>query len=191
MWEWTINLIADSIPLILAVAGIIVSYNEIPEKKRPWATVALLALGFIGTYAVRDARSIADAHHAKELADQKQEHKQQLDTLEKTIQTNELRNAGDMGYLKAKLEDALAHPAKQFDVKEFATVVGQQIKEGIKTSSNKELADATLKFAQSMREFAADFRKKSDERSRQEWNERASKPATTDTSDWKKWRDLD
>jgi hypothetical protein len=49
----------------------------------------------------------ADEAHAQEIREQKQttdDQKQAIENLKATIQTNEVRNAGQLGYMTAKLE---------------------------------------------------------------------------------------
>jgi hypothetical protein len=141
--------------ILLAVLGAIVSILEFSGWKR-WVMVLLFVLLGVGEYvSIRKA----DDAHAKEINDQKQA----VETLRNIVQVNEIRNAGDMGYLKAKLEDSeksndrlskfapaimkLAETSEEFTRKQYE----------VKVTSDKELYEFTMGVVKKIRDFSTKY----------------------------------
>ncbi len=83
--------------VVLAVLGAIVSIIEFRGWRR-WVLAAVFILLGVGEYI---SIGNADAAHDKEVSEQKQA----IESLRAVIQANEIRNASDLAYMRANLED--------------------------------------------------------------------------------------
>lgn len=177
--------------IILAVGGTILAIVEFKGVLRVALVVACVLLGAGEVVSIVKNES----EHTREVNEQKQA----VENLKNMIQTSEIRNAGDMGYLKGRLEAALSRPMPQFDTKGFAAALSEGIKTEIGNMSDKQLADATLAFCQELNVFSANHRAALYERmSQEETEDRAVGSAPMDQEGiekqrkiWDKYRQLD
>ena len=136
------------LPTLFAL-GIEVVSKEIKEHPYWRAAVLTFGLGLSVLTGLQIHR--ADKVHGGELDAQKQA----VENLKAMIQTNEVRNASDMGYLKAKLEDARMHQSVPFDTKLFARTLIQRVQQGIEVLSDQKLANESILFGKQLRQLSA------------------------------------
>jgi hypothetical protein len=59
--------LADFVPMLIAIAGIIMSYRQPKEKTHGLTTVVLIFVGLVGTGVLSAARTRNDTTHKKEI----------------------------------------------------------------------------------------------------------------------------
>src|SRR5712672_3031053 len=157
------------LPTVIAVASVLVAIKlERGESHKFWWSTIVIA-GVAASALTWVSQSHARNEHQKEVDDQRQA----VESLRSVIQTNEVRSAADMGYLKAKLEDSeklndklskfapavmkLAETSAEFTRKQFEARV----------TSDKELYAFTMDAVKKIREFSQKYdalsRQQSDE----------------------------
>jgi len=96
--DFAVVVLPTGIALLSVLVSIKLTKGE-PHKGWWWLIVVL---GLFTSGLTWVSQSNARKQHDKDVGEQKKS----IDALQATIQINEIRNASDMGYLKAKLEDA-------------------------------------------------------------------------------------
>ncbi len=147
------------LPTVIAVVSVWVAIKlEKGESHKFW-WVSIVVAGVAASVLTGVSQSHARKEHERELDDQRQA----VMSLRSVIQTNEVRSAADMGYLKAKLEDSeklneklskfapavmkLAETSAEFTRKQYET----------KVTSDKELYAFTIDVVKKIREFSQKY----------------------------------
>ena len=128
-------------------------------KKRRMYRLWFWTLTAIGVAIISGVEVTSGQSHRMELTEQKNA----FNTLQTTLQRTEVQAAADMGYLKAKLEDALNRsPRVPFDLSKLGTALAKANADFIQAESkrlnNKELTDNALQVAKKMRELEFHYR---------------------------------
>lgn len=136
------------IPLVMAWAGNHLAAEGVQDpKRRRMYRVAFVVLALIGIGLTTAIEVASDKAHTKEFDAQKR----QEDRLEGRIESLQIQNASDTGYLKAKLEDALGHP--QADIgKQIVASNAELIKHEVAKLSKEDLVQSALALTKRMRE---------------------------------------
>src|SRR5260370_15013289 len=168
-----VDVMVVGLALLIAVASVLgaIKLKKGESHKFWWSTIFIagVAASVLTGVSQRHART----EHQKELDDQRKDQRQATESLRSIIQTNEVRSAADMGYLKAKLEDAekLNEKLSQFApaVMKLAETSAEFTRKqyDAKVTSDKELYAFTMGAVKKIREFSQKYetlsRKQSDE----------------------------
>jgi hypothetical protein len=129
--SWIPNLPIGIFAIAVGVGGVYVSINPPPKGRKQIVCVALfVVLSFMECAIIWKQTYLSDQAAAENrTAIGKLENDNQL--LKSTIQLNQINNSSDLGYLKGKLDQAIASPKERFDMDKFTSAL---------TKSNAELA---------------------------------------------------
>jgi hypothetical protein len=188
VWSKSLEYGVVVLPVLLSLIGIHMSAS-LSKKQKGFLFTCGIAVGLLVFLQQHESR----VSHEREINAQKDA----IESLRKTVQTNEIRNAGDMSYLKAKLEDSermneklsqfapavmrLAEASAEFTRKQYED----------KITSNRELRKFTMGVVKNIRDFAQKYelaqrqlideqiarsrQAKSDVERQQIWNEETQK----------------
>lgn len=178
------------LPTVIAVVSVLVAIKlERGESHKFWWA----SIVFVGV-ATSVLTGVSQSHARKEHERELDEQRQAVMSLRSVIQTNEVRNAADMGYLKAKLEDSeklnekfsrfapavmkLAETSAEFTRKQYEA----------KVTSDKELYAFTMGVVKKIREFSQNYEILSRQQSDEMMN-RVRQPNLTEAEKQQRWNE--
>ena len=151
-----IDFLVLALPIAIAVASVLVGIKLAKgESHRFWWLTILIA--GIGTSVLTGiSQSHARSEHHAEIKEQRDA----VEGLKIIIQTNEIKNAGELGYMKAKLEDS-ERLNQQYApaIKQLAQTSADYMQKQYenKVISDKELYDLTMGVVKNIRDFSQKY----------------------------------